>query len=80
MSLNENEFDHVTRIAIEEAQSLDKPDANDDSAWDKYHDVLFGRVLTAIDDSHYSYLDARDVSEACSEVEGDIRYGDILGL
>jgi hypothetical protein len=81
MSLNDNELDHVSRLAVEEAGMLDKPeDVNDDSAWDKFHDMLFGAVLTAVDNSHYYYLEARDISEVCSEVENDIRYSDILGI
>jgi hypothetical protein len=83
MSLNDNEYEHVQRLAVEEATALTtdlRPDRDDDSGWDKFHDTLFGRVLTDVDNSHYSYLDARDISVVCDEVENDIRHGDILGL
>jgi hypothetical protein len=36
--------------------------------------------VEAVDGGSYSYLEAADISEVCSEVESDIRYGDILGL
>jgi hypothetical protein len=85
MSLNEQEYDYVQRLAVEEATALvnkddGKPDRHDDSAWDKWHDRHFGNVLHEIDNGAYSYLDAREISEVCSEVESDVRHGDILGL
>lgn len=78
--MNDQEYEHVLSLAVEIAQGIDKPDTNDDSAWDKWHDTHFGRVLEAVDNGAYSYLEARDVSEVCSEVESDIRHGDILGI
>jgi hypothetical protein len=79
--MNDQEYDYVLRIAVEEAQAIDKPaDPGDLSAWDRWHDEHFGRVLEAVDSGHYSYLEAADISEVCSEVEGDIRHGDILGI
>ena len=81
--MNDHEYEYVQRTVVEEATALTselRPDRNDDSGWDKFHDILFGRVLTDVDNTDYSYLDARDVSEVCGEVENDIRHGDILGL
>jgi hypothetical protein len=78
--MNDQEYDYVLRLAVQEAQAIDKPVINDDSAWDKWHDKHFANVLEAVDSGAYSYLEARDVSEVCSEVESDIRHGDILGI
>lgn len=80
------QYDEVLRMATEEATAMvqvedNRPNEFDDSAWDKFHDVLFGRVLTAVDnDEALADLDAREVSVVCDEVENDIRHGDILGL
>jgi hypothetical protein len=81
MTLNGQEYDYVLALAVEEAQGViaEKGEGvkNDE---DKFHDLLFDRVLTEVDRGHYSYLEAKDVSEVCGEVEGDILHGDILGL
>jgi len=83
MTSNENE--RVVAIAVDEAtdilNSMDKPARNDDSAWDKFHDTHFGRVLTYIDEhTDLGHIEAAEISEVCQEVENDIRHGDILGL
>lgn len=85
MSMSTAVYDWLLKLIVDEATAMVqtdeiRPDRDDDSGWDKFHDVLFGRALTAVDDSPYSYLEALEVSEVCSEVENDIRHGDILGL
>lgn len=79
--MNDQAYEYVLRLAVEEAQSVisdhgDKIKQDED----RFHDILFGRVLTEVDKGHYSYLEAKAVSEVCSEVEGDIIHSDILGL
>lgn len=79
--LTSNEYDHVLQVAMEEAPYvLSEHGEKIKEDEDKFHDILFDRVLSVIDDSAYSYLEARDVSEVCGEVEGDIIHGDITGL
>lgn len=81
--MNEQEFEYVQRLAVEEATDMvgdNRPERNDDSGWDKWHDEHFGRVLAEVDKGAYSYLEAVDISGVCSDVENDIRYSDILGL
>jgi len=84
--MTNDEYSDVLEIATKEATFMVqtdeiRPDEHDDSGWDKFHDTLFGRVLTAVDNrDHLCHLNAREVSVVCDEVENDIRYGDILGL
>jgi hypothetical protein len=80
MSMSDNVYDWLLKLIVDEAQALISDDERITEDEDKFHDVLFGRVLTAVDDSPYSYLEAREISEVCSEVESDILHGDILGL
>jgi hypothetical protein len=79
--MNDQAYEYVLRIAVEEAQSIDKPaDSKDDSAWDHWHAKHFDSVLAVVDNSDYSFIEAREISDVCQEVENDIRHGDILGL
>lgn len=79
--MNDNEYDHVLALAIEEARLMiaefGEKIKQDEST---FHIILFDRVLSEVDDSNYSYLEAKDVSEVCTEVESDVIHGDILGL
>ncbi len=76
------EYDKLIGIIVENAKVIldDFPKIREDE--DQFHDVLFGRVLTEVDEFHedLSQHEAKDISEVCSEVEGDILHGDILGL
>lgn len=78
------EYERILAIAVEEATDLTntlRPDKDDDSGWDKFHDIHFGKVLTYIDEhTDLGYVEAADISEICQEVENDIRHSDILGL
>ena len=78
--LNEQEYDYVLRIAVENAEMIVSNDDKIKRDEDRFHNLLFSHVLTEIDNGAYSHLDARDVSEVCSEVEGDVIHGDILGI
>lgn len=81
--LNEQEYEYVQRLAVEEATDLTntlRPERDDDAGWDRFHQEHFGRVLAEVDKGSYSYLEAVEVSDVCNEVEHDIRHGDILGL
>jgi hypothetical protein len=82
--MTDTEYERILKLAVEEATDLTntlRPDRNDDSGWDKFHDQHFGRVLTYIDEhTDLGHIEAREISDVCSEVEKDIRHSDILGL
>ena len=76
------EYDKLVGIIVDNAKIIldDFPKLRENE--DDFHDTLFGRVLTEVDELHedLSKHEARDISEVCGEVEGDILHGDILGL
>jgi len=82
--MNDQAYEFVLRLAVEEATAMvnedKRPQRTHDSEWDEWHQEHFGRVLTKVDKSEYSFIEARDISQVCEEVENDIRHGDILGL
>lgn len=76
-----NEYDELLTVIIDEAKSVIDENEFILKNEDRFHDVLFGRVLTVVDeDGSLSHLEAREISEVCGEVESDIIHGDILGL
>jgi hypothetical protein len=79
--MNDQAYEFVLRLAVEEAQAVIN-DHGEDIKKDegKFHDLLFSRVVTGVDNSDYALLDAREISEVCGEVESDVLHGDILGL
>lgn len=79
--MNDQAYEYVLNLAVEEAQAVIN-EHGDDIKQDegKFHDLLFSRVITAVDNSDYALLDAREISEVCGEVESDVLHGDILGL
>jgi hypothetical protein len=81
MTIDGPDYDKLLNVIMDNARMilLDEPTIRDNE--DQFHDVLFGRVLTEIDNLHedLSKYEAADVSEVCGEVEGDIIHGDILG-
>jgi len=81
--LDNEEYGRILKIAVDEATDLagdKRPDRDDHTGWDEFHQQHFGRVLTVVDNSELSWVEAEEVSQICQEVENDIRYGDILGL
>ena len=78
------EYDKLIGIIVENAKSLldTNPNLNPRDDEDRFHNLLFGNVLTEIDEFHedLSKHPAHDISDVCSEVENDIIHGDILGL
>ena len=79
--MNDQAYDYVLKVAVEEAESMINEygeQIKEDEG--KFHDILFSRVISAVDNSHYALLDAREISEVCGEVESDVIHGDILGL
>jgi hypothetical protein len=82
--MTNSEYERIVGIAVDEATNLTntlRPDRNDDSGWDKFHDQHFDNVLTYIDEhTDLGHIEAAEISEVCSEVESDIRHSDILGL
>ena len=79
--MNDQAYEFVLKTAVEEATDMISEHGEkikEDEG--KFHDILFSRVITAVDNSDYALLDAREISEVCGEVEGDIIHGDILGL
>ena len=78
--MNDQEYEYVLAVAVEGARDLIAEDEQIKKDEDKFHDKLFDIVLSEVDKSEYSYLEAKPVSEVCSEVESDILHGDILGL
>ena len=82
--MNQNEYDDLIKIIVEEAESMLTEDGVE---WkrhdeDEFHRVLFDRVMVRADDEGQPLceLDAREISEVCGEVESDIFHGDIIGL
>ena len=73
-------YEHILSLAVEEAKHLIGEDETIKQREDEFHFRLFDRVLTEIDKTDDSWVEAADVSEVCQEVEGDILHGDILGL
>ena len=79
--MNDQAYEHVLKLAVEEAEGMiNEYGENIKQDEGKFHDILFSRVITAVDNSNYALLDAREISEVCGEVESDILHGDILGL
>lgn len=79
--MNDQAYEFVLRVAVEEATDMISQHGEEIKQDEgKFHDILFSRVVTAVDNSEYSLLDAREISEVCGEVESDILHGDILGL
>jgi len=79
--MNDQAYEFVLRVAVEEAKDMISEhgeEIKEDEG--KFHDILFSRVVTAVDNSEYALLDAKEISEVCGEVESDILHGDILGL
>ena len=80
--MHDDDYSDLMGIITDNAKDLlaSKPELREDEG--EFHDRLFAAVLTEVDDFHerLSALDAKEISEACSEVEGDILHGDILGL
>ena len=76
------DYDKLLRGIIDNAQVIlyREPKLREDE--DEFHRVLFAEVLTEVDNIHedLSRYEAADISEVCSEVEGDILHGDILGI
>jgi len=79
--MNDQAYEYVLRLAVEEATAM-IAEHGDEIKKDegKFHDILFSRVVTGVDNSDYALLDAREISEVCGEVESDVIHGDILGL
>ena len=77
-----NDYDMLLQIIIANAEDLlgSNPKLREDE--EEFHARLFAAVLTEVDDFHpeLSKYEAKEVSEVCGEVEGDIIHGDILGL
>jgi len=79
--MNDQAYEFVLRVAVEEAKDMISEHGEEIKQDEgKFHDILFSRVVTAVDNSEYALLDAKEISEVCGEVEGDIIHGDILGL
>ena len=82
MAMHDDDYADLLRIITDNARDLldSQPKLREDEG--EFHDRLFAAVLTEVDDFHerLSALEASEISEACSEVEGDILHGDILGL
>lgn len=80
--MNDNDYTKLIGIVVDNAKDIlnCKPELREDEG--AFHDRLFDTVLTEIDDFHadLSKYEAREISEVCGEVEGDILHGDILGL
>lgn len=82
MSIDGPDYDQLIAIIVDNAAVILDADPSLREDEDKFHRVLFGRVLIEIDEVHenLSTYEAADISEVCSEVESDIIHGDILGL
>jgi hypothetical protein len=86
MTLNNGElldnavYERILLLAVEHARALilEEESIRDDE--DKFHFMLFDRVLTDVDKTDDSWIEAIDVSTICMEVEDDVRNGDILGI
>jgi len=79
--MNDQAYEFVLRVAVEEATDMISEHGEEIKQDEgKFHDILFSRVVTAVDNSEYALLDAKEISEVCGEVESDILHGDILGL
>jgi len=79
--MNDQAYEFVLRVAVEEAKDMISEHGEEIKQDEgKFHDILFSRVVTAVDNSEYALLDAKEISEVCGEVESDILHGDILGL
>jgi len=79
--MNDQAYEFVLRVAVEEAKDMISEHGEEIKQDEgKFHDILFSRVITAVDNSEYALLDAKEISEVCGEVESDILHGDILGL
>ena len=80
--MHDDDYTELLGIIVDNAKDLlnSKPGLREDEG--EFHDRLFAAVLTEVDDFHprLSVLEAAEISEICSEVEGDILHGDILGL
>jgi hypothetical protein len=80
--MHNDDYDEIVRITITNAREMieENPSIKDDE--DRFHDVLFGRVLTEIDGmaGGLSHYEAEEISSVCQDVENDIIDGDILGL
>ena len=80
--MHTDDYNELIGIVVENATDLlnAKPELREDE--DEFHARLFDVVLTEVDDFHplLSKYEAREISEVCGEVEGDIIHGDILGL
>ena len=80
--MDQNHYDDLIKIVIDNAQVIlnDFPQLREDE--DEFHRVLFDRVLVEVDEFHedLSKYEAKEISEVCGDVEGDIILGDILGI
>jgi hypothetical protein len=80
--MHNDDYSDLLGIIADNARDLlsSKPELREDEG--EFHDRLFAAVLQEVDDFHprLSELEAKEISEVCGEVEGDILYGDILGL
>ena len=80
--MDQNHYDDLIKIVIDNAQVIlnDFPQLREDE--DEFHRVLFDRVLVEVDEFHeeLSKYEAKEISEVCGDVEGDIIHGDILGI
>ena len=80
--MDQNHYDDLIKIIVDNAQVIlnDFPQLREDE--DEFHRVLFDRVLVEVDEFHedLSKYEAKEISEVCGDVEGDIIHGDILGI
>ena len=80
--LREAEYEAVLAFAVEAAtEVLDECGDEIKLSEDQFHDKVFARTMKSIDNgSGWGYIEADKISAVCSEVEGDVINGDIIGL
>jgi hypothetical protein len=80
--MKQNDYDELLSIIVDNAKNIlaDEPELRNDE--DEFHRRLFADVLTEVDEHHpnLSKYEAKEISEVCGDIEGDIIHGDILGL
>lgn len=80
--MNDGDYEKVLEVVTENADDIEAnfPGMLREDE-DKFHQILLGQVITEIDSKHgdLSYIEARELSEVCGEVENDMRHSDIRG-
>lgn len=74
----------ILKLAVDEATHMvnnGMDPRHEEMDEDTFHDILFANVLDQADKCGLGAdAEAIEISELCSEVEGDIIHGDILGI